>query len=135
MSTEGQYEIRDYKAEDHAFIKSTFLRGLYYGNEFFKIMPKDLFMAYYKLIAEALIKKSQVKVACLKDDIDIILGYSILSQDFSVVHWIFIKSAFRKQGISKRLLPERPLQFTHFTTMGLEYAKRFENLVFNPFNV
>lgn len=133
--SEDIYEIRDYRPEDHAFIMSTFLRGLYYGNEFFNIMPKDLFMAYYKLIGEALISKSQVKVACLKDDADIILGYSVLSQDFSVVHWVFIKRAFREQGISKRLLPERPSQFTHFTTMGLEYAKRFENVVFNPFNL
>lgn len=135
MNDENLYEIRDYKKEDHAFIMSTFLRGLYYGNEFFKIMPKNLFMAYYKLIGEALISKSQVKVACLKDDKDVILGYSILSQDFNVVHWVFIKSAFRKQGISKSLLPTRPMQFSHFTTMGLEYAKRFENFVFNPFNV
>lgn len=135
MSNEGQYEVRDYKPEDHAFIMSTFLRGLYYGNEFFNLMPKDLFMAYYKLIGEALLKVSQVKIACLKDDPDIILGYSIMNQDFSVIHWVFIKSAFRKQGISKRLLPERPSQFTHFTKTGLEYAKRFENIIFNPYNV
>ena len=130
------YEIRDYKPEDHAFIMSTFLRGLYYGNGFFTMMPKDLFMAYYKIVGEALLSKSQVKVACLKDEVDVILGYSIMSQDFSAVHWVFVKSAFRKQGISTRLLPARPSCYTHFGNKeSLSFIKRFENCVFNPFNV
>ena len=129
------YEIRDYKPEDKSFIMATFLRGLYYGDSWFSLIPKDIFMANYKLIAEALVNKCNIKVACLCEDKDIILGYSILSDDFQTIHFCFVKSAFRKQGIAKALLPQHPSTITHLTALGRSLLPKFKNAVFNPFKL
>jgi GNAT superfamily N-acetyltransferase len=129
------YEIRDYKPEDKSFIMATFLRGLYYGDSWFSLMPKDLFMKNYKLIAEALLAKHIVKVACLIEDRDVILGYSMLSKDFSTVHFVFVKTLFRKQGIGRALLPQYPSCVTHLTTLGRSLLPKFKDCIFNPFAI
>lgn len=129
-------ELRDFKEGDRSFILATFLRGLYYGNEFFKLIPKHVFMANYKHVAEALLSKNTVKVICLKEDLDVILGYSILSNDYQTIHWIFVKLAWRKKGISKSLLPQFPVCYTHFTTIGRKLVEeKFKDVVFDPFNL
>ena len=92
-------------------------------------------MDNYHKVLEALINKSIVNVACLVEDRDVILGYSILSTDEETVHWCFVKSAFRNRGISKDLLPSNIATFTHFSTVGLDIAKKHPDCVFNPFCV
>lgn len=130
-------EIRDYKLSDHNFVIASFLKGVYYGNKFYGMIEKNTFMANYKYIAEALITQNVVKMACLKDDPDTILGYSILSKDFTTVHWVFLKKDWRsKFGIFKQLVPMNPVSYSHFTTQGLDIAKhKFPNTTFNPFKL
>ena len=128
-------EIRYFKLGDESFIFSTFLRGLYYGNEFFKLVPKDIFMANYKKVIESLLSRAVVKVACLKEDHDVILGYSIQSLDNTTVHWIFVKQAWRRKGIMKALIPESPTAITHFTSLGLSLLPKFKDCVFDPFKL
>lgn len=139
---QGLYNIRDYKPSDKNFIMATFLRGLYYGDSWFSLMPKSAFMDNYKHVAEAMLKKHTVKVACLKDDPDVILGYSILSHDFKGVHWVYVKESkrangdtWRRKGIAKSLLPERPEYFTHLTELGKSLMPKFKDTVFNPFKL
>src|ERR1035438_3245364 len=100
---QGLYEIRDAKLSDKNFVLATFLRGLYYGETWFSEIPKDIFMTNYKLIAEALVTSPKViiKVACLPEDLDTIIGYSILSQDFLTLHFVYVKSAWRLKGVGK----------------------------------
>lgn len=133
MKDDQVYEIRDYLPQDEAFVMATFLRGLYYGDSWFSVMPKDLFMKFYKIIGTAIVKKNTIKVACLKEDKDVILGYSILSNDFSTIHFVFVKTLFRKQGIAKSLLPKHPTYVTHLTTVGRNLLPKLNNCVFNPF--
>lgn len=135
MSEEQIYEVRDYKPEDKSFIMATFLRGLYYGDSWFSLIPKDVFMTNYKHIIEALMVKNTVKVACLCEDKDVILGYSILSNDFKTIHFCFVKSAWRKQGIARSLLPKYPQDVTHLTVLGKSLLLKFKNCIFNPFNI
>ena len=132
---ESLYEIRDYGPNDKAFVMATFLRGLYYGDSWFSLIPKDAFMMNYKHIAEALLNKHLVKVACLKEDKDVILGYSILSKDFQTLHFVFVKSAFRKQGIGRSLIPHSISTVTHLTTLGKSLMNKLSNCVFNPFQI
>lgn len=132
---EGLYTVRDYAQEDHNFIMATFLRGLYYGDSWFSLIPKDEFMKNYKDVAEALISKSTIKIACLTEDANVILGYSILSPDYQTIHWVFVKAAWRNQGIAKSIVPRFPIAVTHLTTLGKSLLTKFENCVFNPFKM
>lgn len=131
------YLIRDYVVADKSFIMATFLRGLYYGDSWFSQIPKKIFMDNYKLIAEALMASPAitVKVACLKEDPDVILGYSILSANFQTIHWVFVKSAWRRQGIAKSLLPQFPTAVTHLSAVGIKLLPKFKDAVFNPFKL
>lgn len=131
----GLYAIRDSVDADTSFIMATFLRGLYYGDSWFSLIPKDIFMQNYKTIANALILSPNVviKIACLKEDPNVILGYSILSADSQVVHWTFVKSAWRKQGIAKALVPQYPVFITHLSDLGRKLMSKYPTTKFNPF--
>lgn len=131
----GLYDIRDVQPDDKNFILATFLRGLYYGDSWFSLMPKSVFMDNYKNIAELFYNSPNytIKVACLREDPGVILGYSILSADYQTIHWCFVKSAWRKRGIAKALLPQFPTAITHLSTLGKTLMNKFPNTIFNPF--
>lgn len=135
MTSNSIFEIRDAKLEDKNFIMATFLRGLYYGDSWFSLIPKNIFMDNYKILLERILANplNVVKVACLKEDPDIILGYSILSANYQVIHYVFVKSPWRKQGIGRALTPRYPVAVTHLTTLGKSLLTKYENCVFNPF--
>jgi len=134
------YDIRDYVETDKAFIMSTFLRGLYYGDSWFSLIDKDAFFSVYKTVAEALLyhPNTEVRIACLKEDPDVILGYRLCSG--SIVHWVYVKSSktregltWRNNGIGRRLLPDSVSAVTHLTTLGKSLIHKFPGCVFNPF--
>lgn len=127
--------MRNYLPEDEAFVMATFLRGLYYGDSWFSYVPKDIFMNNYKKIAAAIISRSTntVKIACLKEDPSVILGYSILSADYETVHFVFVKKAWRKQGIASGLVPKTAKAVTHLTHLGRQLMPKLKDSVFNPF--
>lgn len=141
----GLYNIRDFRETDKAFVLSTFLRGLYYGDSWFSLIPKAIFMENYKKVAEHLVTSPNfiIKVACLTDDMDTILGYSILSADFQTIHFVYVKSSkmtdgstWRNKGIGKSLVPQRPVAVSHLTKLGLQLLKsKFPNTIFNPFAI
>lgn len=127
--------IRDYTEEDKAFIMATFLRGLYYGDSWFSLIHKGIFMTAYKPVVEALLisPKNTVKILCLKEDPTVILGYSILSADFQTIHWCYVKSAWRGKGIAKSLTPAHPTTVTHLTELGRTLMSKYKSCIFNPF--
>ncbi len=137
---EAIVKIRSYKPEDRNLILSTFLKGLYYGNKFYNMIPKDAFMANYKAVAEALITNGHIRVACLKEDEDVIVGYAVTGISDTTLHWVHVKSGpdkeltWRKRGIMKMLVPTSISNYTHFTTLWLVIKdKLYPNATFNPF--
>lgn len=135
ITFEGLYDIRDIKDEDKNLILATFLRGLYYGDSWFSEIPKEVFMDNYQKVGEALLRSDNViiKIACLKEEPDVILGYSILSADYQVIHWVYVKTRWRKRGIARSLTPRYPKAVTHLTKLGKELLTKLQGTVFNPF--
>lgn len=133
----GLYEVRDYKPEDRNFVLATFLRGLYYGDPWYQEIPKDIFMGNYKYVAEALVDSKSViiKIACTKDDQDVIIGYSMLSTDFTVVHWVFVKERWRGRGIGSSLVPAYFTAASHLSSLGRALIKKYKDAIFNPFAI
>lgn len=116
---------------DENFIKATMLKGLYYGNEFFRQMKQDTFFKVYGEHVGNLLANSTVLVACLAEDPDVILGYAIV--DEPALHYIFVKEAWRGKGIATMLVQNLTLDVvTHLTTVG--NTVRIKKLLeFNPF--
>ncbi len=132
---EGICAVRDGIEDDFNFVLATSLRGLYYGNSWFNLIPKDVFMVTYKNLLTRLLISDGValKVACLIEDPTVIVGYSILSADFQVIHYVYVKSKWRKAGVARALLPQYPSAVTHLTDLGRELMPKFKDCVFNPF--
>lgn len=130
-------DIRDAHEGDKNFILATFLRGLYYGDTWFSQIPKDIFMNNYKFVAERLITSPNtiIKIACLKEDLNVIVGYSILSSDYQTVHWAYVKRVWRNKGIGKALVPQFPVTVTHLSKLGQSLITKYPTAVFNPFKI
>lgn len=133
----GLYNIRDATITDKNFILATFLRGLYYGETWFSEIPKAIFMDNYKKIAEQLIHSPKVvlKIACLPEDPDVIIGYSILSTDYQTVHFVYVKQVWRLKGVGRSLVPSHPTYVSHLTALGKSLLSKLNNAVYNPFSV
>lgn len=129
--------VRGAEAGDIPFIFSTMLQGLYYDKDgWFGEIPKGIFMDNYHHVIEQLLMhpSTRVAVACDPTKPDVIRGYSIYSADKPVLHWVFIKKAWRGIGIAKDLIPNNIKEVTHITQVGLSIIKK-HGIVFNPFNL
>lgn len=124
-------KIRDAKINDQAFIYSSFLKGLYYGNDFYRSIDKDIFMKEYKKVLEHLLIKRQCKVACLTDDEDVVIGYSIFES--GILDYVFVKPVWRKIGVAKDLIPVSIHTCTHITKIGKSLKPK--TWVFNPWSI
>lgn len=126
-----QMMLRDGCVDDHAFIYATWLRGLYYGNTWFKQIPQKIYFETYHKAIEAVLSRPQTKVlvACFKDEPSVLTGYSISRGE--TLHWVFVKTAWRKIGIAKKLVPKEITQVTHLTTQGQKLKPK--EWIFNPF--
>lgn len=138
----GLFAIRAYRESDKNLILSTFLKGLYYGygeenppSIWGHDVDKRIFMDNYKKVAAAFLDspKVTIAVACLPDDPDTILGYSILGTSGSVLHWVFVKSVWRNKSIAKTLVPASITTVTHLSKLGKELLPKLNNPIFNPF--
>lgn len=134
MEKKDLISVRAYTPPDKNFILATWLKGLRYGNETFEFIQQDIYFEIYNRVIESILKRDEisVKVACLKDDPEVILGYSVFEN--KTVHWIFCKQAWRKIGIARMLLPEGFNRVTHITTAAKAIlTHKFPNVIFNPF--
>jgi len=122
--------IRKAVKSDEAFIYSTWLRGLYYGNPWFREIDKDTFFTKYHAVLENILNKACVEIACLDEDSDTVLGYVVYRG--SIMDWVFVKKSFRKIGIAKRLAPANITKVSHLTKIGK--AVKPDEWKFDPFN-
>lgn len=125
--------VRDGVDGDRNFILATWLKGLRYGNDWFEAIDSRIYFEFYHKVIEAILARPDtvVKVACLADDGDVILGYSISTGD--ILHWTFCKKEWRSIGIAKSLVPPTTHTVTHLTSLGRSIMRKHPTLKFNPF--
>lgn len=123
-------KLRDPSQEDLEFIYATWLRSLYYNNEWFNLIDKDIFFDKYKLVLHALLSRGvEVRIAGFDLDEYTILGYSVYEGD--TLHWVYVKKAWREMGVAKLLVKPTTNKITHLTKLGKK-LKRPE-WSFDPF--
>lgn len=118
---------------DKAFIMATWLRGLYYGDSWFSLIPKDTFMRNYQPFLERLIDSpgAEITVACLVEDPDVIIGYSVHTN--TVLSWVFVKRSWRKAGVARLIVPSHITAVSHLTDLGRKLLPKLPCAVFDPF--
>ena len=127
------WKIREATANDISFIYATWLNSYHYDSSA-KSTQKNVFMNNYKLVIDYLLDQSTVLVACTTIDEDVILGYLVFEED--LLHYCFVKEAFRLFGIATDLLKQSGLQepiITHRTKTIIPFLK--DRFVFNPFKL
>lgn len=125
--------IRGMQPDDWNFILSTWLKGLRYGNDWFGLIEAPVYYENYQRIIETLLRSplTTVRVACLKDTPDVILGYSV-SRGTSL-DYVFCKKNWRLIGIAKSLVPDGVTTASHLTEAGKAILKKHPAITFNPF--
>lgn len=100
------YLIRDGVADDLNFILDSWVKS-YGPSPYARAMgrvgsPKELFYVRAEARARALIQVCPVKLACDASDPDVIIGWACGAPPF--LHYVFVKTHFRHNGIAKHLL-------------------------------
>lgn len=137
MLFEDILTLREGKQSDFNLIKSTFLKGLYYGNSWFQEIPKDIFMSNYKKVIDLILEhpSTVTTIVCLKEDPDEVMALSVHSLDGTAVHWAYVKKKWRSQGLSKYIIPKNISIITHLTDSSKSPLKKYyPSVIFNPFN-
>lgn len=131
--------IRDGTPDDLPLIYSTWLKGLFYGDTWFSLIPKDIFMLNYHKIVERILgaENTVIRVACLKSEPTTVLGYAVFgfsAPNCKTLHWIFVKRSWRALGIAKSLVPTNEINtVTHLTKTGISLLHDNRHISFNPF--
>lgn len=131
--------IRDAHPADIAFIYSTWLRSYRNDSLIGLSVKKSIFFETYRLVLDQILAKNTTKVlvACLPEDDSVILGYLVADPTEKVLHYIFVKDAFRRFHIAQTLydkvfseMGEGVVSITHST----HHVKNFiEKFTYNPF--
>lgn len=136
MNKRDLVQIREALPGDVNFIFATWLRGLYFGNDWFREIPQDHFFSVYHKVLEGILTRpgTSVQVACLKEDPDVVLAYCVLEskKDGRKLHWVHTKQAWRRLGLARDIIPNDVNEVSHLTAVGRSIKQRKE-WVFNPF--
>lgn len=136
IETINKSSLIDFRAAtsaDKSFILATWLRGLRFGNDWFRLIDANSYFSTYHALIETILNRPNitVKVACLKEDPEVVLGYSVYENNR--LDWVYVKKAWRSIGIAKTLTPENVTTVSHLTTIGRSILLKYPKVVFNPF--
>ena len=134
-------KIRDIDSNDIPFIFSTWLKSYKHSSAFAKRITNDVFFDFHHRLVDAIIRRPQtlIKVACLAEDPFVIIGY-LVSEDTrpAVIHYLFVKKAFRQMRVAQILLntlEQDPGEcvFTHWSYDADHLLRKYPNATYNPY--
>lgn len=98
-------KIRDHVEGDHPFLFATYLQNNWYDKTNTTTLKKATWMGLQHKRLEKVLDEQKVKVACLSNDEDIILGYAF---NDGKKPFVYVKLAWRKnpQKIEELLLKQ-----------------------------
>jgi hypothetical protein len=133
-------KMRGAVESDFPFILNSWLKS-YRNSSMCKDIPNGV---YYKLhgerVKEILFDPSTLVLMMVNSqDVEQIMGYVICNSKAPVLHYIYVKQAFRQYGLGGFLVKAAQAQFpnlaTHCTHIARKWAPKAKafNLVFNPY--
>lgn len=95
--------LRKYEeGRDAALVYSTWRNSLWYDKKLEQARADAFYRFMNKKIKKILSNpKTEVKVACLSDDPDLIIGYSVMTG--SIIEWVYVKKDYRTKGVGRLL--------------------------------
>lgn len=116
------FKVRQAKSDDVNFIYSTWLRCYKHDSPLTKYTKREVFFeAHQKLLDKILTKKEiKVAVAVSKDDDDLIFGF--LAYEPKIIHFVYVKEPFRKEGIARKLIESQGIDPNECKASHLTYS-------------
>ena len=145
-------EIRAATQTDRPLIFATWLRSYRHGSLFPRHIPDPTFFEAHHNVAEELLRRSSVRVAHPPGDPEVILGWSCVEtlapkgggSSPIVVHYVYVKPAFRRAGVARRLLAQvvnveaegAPVWYSHeaFVLRSAPISAHVARWLFNPYS-
>lgn len=134
---EAGYTLRPYRASDSNFIQNSWGASYYKGAEFVTFLSPREFNAQHRLVREEILKSPHtvIIVACGKEDEDLILGWILMQKPKGkgvILHYLYVKEAFKGEGVSEELLKlarlQKPVLVTHMTDRARKIImKKYEH--------
>lgn len=124
-------------------IYQSWLRSYIDDGHFTRGVPRQIAFPGHKCLVEGILSKAIIVVITPADDLDQIMGYVVAEKigEVGVIHFIYVKKAFRRFGFAGRLLNSIRAELhssinhsmfcTHMTRSGLFLKKH--GLVYNPY--
>lgn len=132
MTESAKIVVREIVIEDKGFILSTWLRGNYYGSDYFRQMDKETyFKEYVQVISHLLYNPlTKILVASLDGDPNTVFGYVVYQGP--VLIWAFTKKDYRGRGIFNMLISNAGITTAaNITKAGAAIIKK-KGYAFNP---
>lgn len=132
MNGEAELSYRAATAEDIPFIQSSWGSSYYAGTQAVKLLTPNEFHFCHRPLRERFIEQTnkQIIVCTPDDDRWLILGWIAVEviPSASVIHYVYVKSAFKGQGIARELIrrtvKSSPVIFTHLTERAAKIMAR-----------
>lgn len=130
------FKIRDPHPSDLNFITSSFLKSMKKESSLGRACSIRVFFKEFNEVIDYILSISTILIACEKENENAILGY-ILYQN-KTIHYAYVKSGMRRFQITKDLIAhafpgETALQYSQTTNSSKLIAKKYPELIFNPF--
>lgn len=138
VSIKDKVKVRPMGDADFNFIINSWLKTYKYSGPAVKRMLDRVYFETYEPIVKTLIRRSDVYVACLRDDPEIIVGYLAIerTKNHDVIHFCLVKDLWQKMGVATYLIeaadPRPDTYFTHWTNPIQSIINKVTYL-FNPF--
>lgn len=132
MSSLPEVGVRRATTDDMRFVSASWFES------YWKATARDLGVPFgaYKPGQDALIRRltaaGDVLVAYLISVPDEILGYSVIENE--TLHYVYVKSVYRRQGIATGLIQHRAARYSH-KTRGAKWIAASLGLTYDPYTL
>lgn len=141
---DSSYSFRSYTQDDIPFIHSSWLKSYYLGNQYPKRLTISEFDKLHRPIRNQVLESPEtaIVIACSRDNKDLILGWIAIQKppwaEGLILHYVYTKSALKRQGIAQCLfnsvINDKPIITTHMTEKANKIlSKKRYNFGLSPF--
>lgn len=134
--------LRGVTQEDWAYLYATWLKHYKFSSDFAKRIPHSIFFHKHHLLIGSILRKKETVtlIAYPKDSPEIIVGYITYEKPSTrpVIHFIYVKRAFRKMGVARELIEVLDLSrgvFTHWTEDTDWIVRKVPSLQYDPYSI
>ena len=136
-----QVKIRPAVEGDFHFIISTWLKSFKHSSYFGKRIRNSIFFKFHHAVVTDILASPDtlVTVACDTLDENVIYGYMVAGvapDDNTLLHYLYVKSPFRRMGVAKVLgapLNLDKIVFSHWTFSTDWMIEKWPNAVYIPY--